>query len=302
MAAPEAQFFPASNPDGKSTRRIAYYDWGSADAQKVAVCVHGLTRNGRDFDFLAEHLVSKGYRVISLSMAGRGESEWLADPMHYHYGTYVADCLALLNMFHLRNVDWIGTSMGGLTGMMLAAANPGRIRKLVLNDIGSFLNKEALQRIYGYVQTIPGRFATRGEAEAYMRKNFAPWGITEEAHWQAFIAISLRDNADGSCQLLCDPNIAVPLAAASNNFTEITDVNLAEIWLKLKIPVLILRGEDSDILLPYTVDAMKSTNPRAQSHTIAGCGHAPALASAEQLNIISQWLTSAQQYPMAAGM
>ena len=302
MPAPLTQFFPASNPDGKSTRRISYYDWGSPDAQRVAVCVHGLTRNARDFDFLAEHLITQDYRVIAISMAGRGESEWLADPMHYHYGTYVADCLALLNIFHLRNVDWIGTSMGGIIGMMLAASNPGRVRKLVLNDIGSFLEKSALERIYSYVRTIPISFANRAEAEAYLRKNFAPWGITEETHWQAFIAISLREAEGGAWQLLCDPNIAVPLAVASNNFTEITDVNLAEIWLKLKIPALVLRGESSDILMPYTVDAMKSTNPRAESRVIAGCGHAPALASPEQLSLISQWLKSAQHFPMAAGM
>lgn len=288
--APQTQFFSAPNPDGNGTHRIAYYDWGNPDSQNIALCVHGLTRNARDFDFLAEALVNKGYRVLALSMAGRGESERFENPMHYHYGTYVADCIAFMDNFHLRNVDWVGTSMGGIIGMMLQAANTKRIRKLVLNDIGSLLTKEALQRIYAYVASMPQHFASLSEAEGYYRKNFAPWGITDEAVWQHFLAHSVRETADGRVEVLCDPSIAAPLRATTHNFTEVADVNLAEIWLKIQIPTLILRGETSDILMPFTVDAMKSTNPKASSITVAGCGHAPALATPEQIALITDWL------------
>ena len=290
MSAPETQFFTAPNIDQSGSHRLAYYDWGNPNAEQVIVCVHGLSRNARDFDFLAEELVSKGARVLALSMAGRGESDRLENPMLYGYPTYVADCLAFLDNFHLRHVNWVGTSMGGIIGMMIAAQGNERIRRLVLNDIGSFLKKEALSRIYGYVSTLPTQFASREEAENYYRTNFAPWGIVEDAHWAHFLTHSTKANADGTHSPLCDPAIAEPLAAISQNYTQVDDINLAEIWDKIILPTLILRGEDSDILDQETVNAMRRTNPHAHAATIANCGHAPALAAPDQIMRISQFL------------
>jgi pimeloyl-ACP methyl ester carboxylesterase len=235
-------------------------------------------------------------------MAGRGQSEWLANPLEYNYASYVADCLAFMNMFHLRNVDWIGTSMGGIIGMMLAANTQDRIRKLVLNDVGSMLNQQALQRIYGYVQTIPQAFANRADAENYLRRNFAPWGIKTDEHWRFFIDNSLMQNPQGQWQLLCDPAIAEPLRLASDDFTKINAVDLGEIWAKIQIPTLILRGENSDILTAATVSQMQATNPRVQSETIAGCGHAPALAEFAQLALIGNCLAGSSASLLAAGM
>ena len=213
--------------------------------------------------------------------------------MLYGYPTYVADCLAFLDNFHLRQVDWVGTSMGGIIGMMLASQAQNRIRRLVLNDIGSFLKKEALERIYAYIRTMPNRFSNREEAEHYYRTNFAPWGITDEAHWSHFLSHSMHPEADGSYRPLCDPAIAEPLAALSQDYTQVDDVNLSDIWSQILIPTLILRGENSDILDETTVEAMRRTNPRALGVTIAGCGHAPALATGAQVQRVSHFLHGA---------
>ena len=144
-----------NSSESRETHELVFYDWGDVDAATTVICVHGLTRNAHDFDLLAPALAATGRRVFSLNMAGRGDSSWLADPMLYHYGTYVTDCLAVMDNFHLRGVEWVGTSMGGIIGMTIAAHHPTRIKKLVLNDIGILLSREALQRIYAYVDTMP---------------------------------------------------------------------------------------------------------------------------------------------------
>lgn len=290
------------NLHDKGTHEIVFYDWGSPDAKRTAFCVHGLTRNARDFDYLAPALVARGYRVFALSMAGRGESANLENPMAYNYATYVADCVNLMSNFHMRSVDWVGTSMGGIIGMMVAAYHPERVRRLVLNDVGTFLSKEALGRIYDYVGTMPASFPDRAAAEAYLRSNFAPWGITDETHWHHLIDTSIAQNADGTWRYLCDPRIAEPLKAASGNFTQVEDVNLAEVWDKVKIPTLIIRGETSDILQEETVSAMRRINIRAETALIQAVGHAPALMSEEQTNLVANWVARDFGTIAAAGM
>lgn len=271
------------------SHELTFYDWGNPDAHRVVVCVHGLTRNARDFDYLAERLVATGRRVLTLNMAGRGESAWLADPMGYNYASYVADCIAVLDNFHLREVEWVGTSMGGIIGMMLAAAQPRRIKKLVLNDIGAVLSREALTRIYDYVRTMPTQFDTRAAADAYLREIFKPWNITDAALWQRFVDTSLMER-DGVLRYACDPAIAVPLAAGSKNFTEVADVNLAPIWNEIQVPTLIIRGEQSDILTDETMKAMRSTNLNAEGITYPDVGHAPALMTDADVQPILNWL------------
>lgn len=290
------------NLHDKGTHELVFYDWGSPEAKRTAFCVHGLTRNARDFDFLAPALVQRGYRVFALSMSGRGESPYLENPMAYNYATYVADCVAVMSNFHMRSVDWVGTSMGGIIGMMVAAYHPDRIRRLVLNDVGTFLSKEALGRIYKYVGEMPTVFPDRAAAEAYVRVNFAPWGITDEVHWQHLIAHSVAQNADGSWRYLCDPRIAEPLRAASGNFTQVEDVNLAEVWDKVRVPAYIIRGETSDILQEETVSAMRRINMRAETITIPAVGHAPALMDSQQIGLVANWLARDFSTIAAAGM
>lgn len=276
--------------DKSQRHAIVFYDWGPEDAATVSICVHGLTRNAHDFDLLAEALAMTGRRVLALNMAGRGESAWLANPMDYHYGQYMADCLAIMDNFHLRGVEWIGTSMGGIIGMLIAATQPSRIRKMVLNDVGSFLSAEALKRIYDYVGSMPPSFASRTEGDVYLKEIFTPFGITDPGLWASFVDHSLQETQDGAFRLACDPAIAEPLRAASQNFTQVADVSLADSWEKIDIPTLILRGAESDVLDAETVSAMRTTNLRAESVTIAGVGHAPSLMTQEQIQIVTGWL------------
>jgi pimeloyl-ACP methyl ester carboxylesterase len=274
---------------GQGTHELAFYDWGDPLASHTVVCVHGLTRNGRDFDLLGQELAKRGRRVLALSMAGRGESEWLADTADYNYYSYAQDCLKILDNFHLRQVDWVGTSMGGIIGMLIASQSENRIRKLVVNDIGTLLKKEALARIYTYVQSIPPSFPDRAAADAYLRDVFAPFGICDLPVWQDFVSSSLLPAADG-VKLAVDPRILEPLRTETHNFTVIEDVNIAELWGKIDIPALILRGEQSDILDAETVSAMRATNPRAEARLIKDVGHAPSLMVPEQIAMVADWL------------
>lgn len=287
---PTTHHIPVPNSVGATgTHTLAVYDWGDAHAQRVAVCVHGLTRNARDFDFIAQQLAATGRRVLAISMAGRGESAWLTDPMGYNYASYVTDCLAVLDNFHIREVEWIGTSMGGIIGMMIAASKPQRIKKLVLNDIGALLSKAALTRIYEYVRTMPRSFTDQAAADVYLREIFQPWGITDADIWLRFVESSLITR-DGLLRYACDPAIAVPLAAGSKDFTEVNDINLAPIWHEVQVPTLILRGEQSDILSEETVRAMRSTNLLAESRTYPRVGHAPALMTDADTKPVLDWL------------
>lgn len=300
MMQPQTHRLPLPNANGTGTHTISVRDWGDAAAAQTVVCVHGLTRNARDFDLLAPALVDAGYRVLAPSMPGRGDSDWLADPMGYTYPAYVADCMAVLDNFHLRSVDWIGTSMGGIIGMMVEAQT-GRIRKLVLNDVGVHLSAAALKRIYDYVLAMPAAFADRDAAEAYLRANFSSWGITDPVHWSMLVenSLSLHDN---QWRYACDPRILEPLRAFSKNFTEVSDTNLSMLWEEVKIPTLMLHGADSDILTTESIRGMRSMNPRVESITYPGVGHAPALMDERQISDITRWLRSNPASVLALGI
>ena len=293
---------PVANATDDGKHELVFYDWGDVNAKRTVMCVHGLTRNAQDFAILAEALVNSGRRVFSLNMAGRGESAWLKDPMGYTYGAYVADCLAVMSNFHLRGVEWIGTSMGGIIGMMIAAQQPDRIRKLVLNDIGIHLSRESLMRIYEYVRSMPAQFANRAEASAYLAQVFAPFKISDPVLWERFVDSSLLSNVVDGVKLACDPAIAVPLAAATQEFTEIGDVNLASVWEDVDVPTLIIRGSESDILSAETVRAMRATNIHADAVTVQGVGHAPPLMVPEQIRLVTTWLAGSGTGMMASGL
>lgn len=289
METPACSFFDAPDLEGTGTHRLAYLDWGDADAKNVVFCVHGLTRNAHDFDYLARELVRKGHRVIAPDMPGRGASERLSDPAGYNYAAYMADCLALMDNFHFRSVDWIGTSMGGIIGMMIAAMNPGRIRRLVLNDIGAFIPKDGLKGILDYVSAAKMHHASREEAEAQLRMNMADFGIDSEEHWQHVFTYSIRETADGFA-LAFDPDILAPIREETNDFTEIHDIDLSELWEAIRIPVLVLRGERSALLDKETLSAMRAAHLKCQTVEIPGVGHAPPLMKTEQIQVITRWL------------
>jgi pimeloyl-ACP methyl ester carboxylesterase len=288
--------FKAPNLDGQGSHGLHYLDWGSPDAKNTVMCVHGLTRNAHDFDYLARELVKRGNRVLSISMAGRGQSEYLDDPYMYSYPAYMADCMAFLDNFHLRSVDWVGTSMGGIIGMMIAAMHPKRIKRLVLNDVGAFIPASGLKAILEYVSKTPRHFTTRAEAESALRQNMSSLGIDDDAHWQHVFDYSIQPR-DGGFAMAFDPRILDAIKAETNDFADVSDIHLGELWEAINIPVLILRGEHSGLLEKETVSAMRAHNMKAQNIEIPNVGHAPALLKPAEYQPISRWLSASGLAP-----
>ena len=273
---------------------MTYREFGAPDAGRVVICVHGLTRNGRDFDTLAAALAEAGCRVVCPDIVGRGESSWLSDPAGYAFPQYLADMTVLLARLEAEAVDWVGTSMGGLIGMTMAAqsstAQSGSpLRRLVLNDVGPFLPKAALARIGAYVGHDP-RFANLEAAEAYVRDVHAGFGALADHEWRHLTEISVAaaeggGEGGGALRLRYDPGIGAAFHAAPPE-----DVDLWAVWDRLTVPTLVLRGADSDLLLPETAAEMTRRGPRAELTEIAGCGHAPALMDPAQVARVRDWL------------
>ncbi|HEY8015793.1 MAG TPA: alpha/beta hydrolase [Dongiaceae bacterium] len=261
--------------------RMAYVAWGQPNDLPPIVCVHGLTRNGRDFDRLAEALAPDRY-VVCPDVVGRGRSEWLKDPAGYALPQYCADLTALIAHLGAEQVDWLGTSMGGLIGMTLAAQPGTPIRRLVLNDVGPFIPRQALGRIGDYVGKDP-RFADLASLEAYLRLIHARVGVMDDAAWQHFAEFGHRRLPDGSYGLAYDPAIAAAFAAGPAG-----DVDLTQIWNAITCPVLLLRGAESDLLLAETAQMMTA---KAELVEFPGIGHWPPLMMPAQIEAVRGWLT-----------
>jgi pimeloyl-ACP methyl ester carboxylesterase len=277
------------DPDG--FHKIAYVEWGDPGSARVAVCVHGLTRQGRDFDSLARALAAKGFRVVCPDVAGRGLSDRLADPKNYAAPQYLADMTALIARLCVERVDWVGTSMGGLIGLLLAAKPNTPVRRLVMNDIGPFVAKAALQNIAGYLGTDPF-FSDFAAAVSYIRSVHAGFGPLADEEWAHLARHSVRAEPGGGFRLLYDPAIADPFRQTAE-----TDTDLWSAWPKIRAPVLVLRGEASEVLSPDTARLMASggpdgTGPKAEVVTFPGVGHAPALMSGDQIAKVADWLGS----------
>lgn len=268
------------HPGGE--HHLRYVEWGPADSRDVALCVHGLTRNARDFDALAQNL-GDCWRVICPDVAGRGESDWL-DPQHYAYPQYIADMRSLMGTLRLGAVDWVGTSMGGLIGMALAAAPDRPIRRLVLNDVGPFLPKAALQRIADYVGQQPS-FEDIAAFERHLRDRYHGFGPMSDAQWRHMAETGHRKLDDGRIAAAYDPAIAKAFTAAP-----IADIALWSIYDAIATPTLLLHGERSDLLTHDTVAEMRRRGPRAELASFADCGHAPSLRRPEQIGAIRNWL------------
>lgn len=288
MAHYKQHFFDAPDLQGSGTHRIGYLEWREGLPRKTVVCVHGLTRNAHDFDFLAAELKTD-YRVISIDMAGRGASDSLSDTSQYNYVSYMSDCLALIAYLKLGPVDWVGTSMGGLIGMMIAALQPHVIHKMVMNDIGMIVPKVGLERIVDYVKKTPESFISEEAVQHYLRKVFAPFGISDEAHWQHVFAHSIVKSGDDYA-VNYDLHIIDPVLEQTNGGKDIQDTDLSELWEKVQTPTLLLRGAQSDILPQEVAYAMLEQNENAEMVEIEGVGHAPALLSAQQVSLVAEWL------------
>ncbi|MEN9477365.1 MAG: hypothetical protein RLZZ300_1506 [Pseudomonadota bacterium] len=266
--------------------RMAYTEWGARDNPRVLICVHGLTRNGRDFDALAEAM-SGHYRVICPDVVGRGQSGRLRDPAGYGIPQYVADMVTLIARLNVDSVHWVGTSMGGLIGMALAAQECTPLRKLVLNDVGPLITVESLQRIATYVGTDP-QWASFNEALAYVKLISAPFGQLSEAQWHHLTETSIVQRADGRWAFRYDPRIAEPFKAA---FVD-KDIDLWPIYAGITCPTLVVRGAESDLLTRDTWQQMGACGPQAQLAEIPGVGHAPMFQSDEQIAIVRDFLLS----------
>ncbi|MEO8977113.1 MAG: alpha/beta hydrolase [Casimicrobiaceae bacterium] len=262
--------------------RVAYREWGDAGNRDVVVCVHGLARNARDFDFLAQRLVPR-FRVLAVDMPGRGDSEWLVDPADYTFPTYLATLAALIARADAQRVAFVGTSMGGLLGIVLAAQRETPLARLVVNDVGPFLEPAALARIAGYVGQEPS-FATYADIAAHIRQVSAPFGDLGDAGWEHVTRSNVRQHADARWYLAYDPGIAVPFRDAA------APPDLWPLWDAIRCPTLVLRGAKSDLLSRATADAMSSRGPRPHVHEFADVGHAPMLIDPAQIEVVARFL------------
>jgi pimeloyl-ACP methyl ester carboxylesterase len=284
---PQTLFVECPALDGKTAHKLAVYAWGREAAPRTLICAHGLTRTGRDFDFLAAALEGE-YRIYAPDMPGRGQSQWLADPAQYGYPTYVADMLCLMDKLGLKQVDWVGTSMGGLIGIFIAASQPQRLRRMVINDIGPQIPKEALARLALYVGERK-TFKDAAEAMVYARVIYAPWGIREEAHLQHLVAHSLRQTPQGLA-FHYDPAIGAAFKNPDGSPKTFEDMMLWEVWEKVLCPVLLLRGGQSDLLPAEVAAKMWQQHPDMDYEEYPGVGHAPALMDTRQIQRIADFL------------
>ena len=273
----------------KGFHRIHYTDWGDAANPRIVLCAHGLTRSGRDFDDLAQAL-QPDFRVICPDIAGRGKSDWLRAKADYGYVQYLADMNALIARVTANagenRIYWVGTSMGGIIGMLLAAQPQSPIAKLVLNDIGTVVPKAALERLAKYTGHTPN-FNTFQELEAYVRFVSAPFGPLTDEQWRHLTVHSATQMANGSWTTAYDPAIGIPFQQGP-----LTDINLWQYWDTIECPTLLLRGAQSDLLLKENALAMTQRGPRPRLVEFEGIGHAPMLMAADQIAVVRDFLLS----------
>jgi len=304
MTEPRLEYVMCASPSG--VHRMAYWEWGDAGNDKVLVCVHGLTRCGRDFDELAGKLAPH-YRVVCPDVVGRGRSDWLVDPAAYTVPQYIADMLTLIARLDVEQVDWLGTSMGGLIGLGLAgalamsalqrpqrgefglpAARTVRLGKVVLNDIGPRLDAQGIARIAGYVGSDVS-FDTFDEAVAYVQSVSAGFGPHSQALWKR-LTRDMFNQQDGRWVRHYDLRLAAPMALQDEAALKAAELMLWSAYESLASPVLLLRGEESDVLSRDTATEMLARNSQAQRVEFHGVGHAPTLLTEEQIAPIERFL------------
>jgi pimeloyl-ACP methyl ester carboxylesterase len=317
---PRLNHFLSLGPHG--FHRVAYTDWGDPAGQHIVVCVHGLTRNSRDFDELAAHLAARGCRVVCMDVVGRGDSDWLTNKQDYGFAQYVSDAAALLarvtapphRVSLLRRlqgksegqrVDWVGTSMGGLIGMMVAAKPNSPIRRLVLNDVGPLIPWPALARLRLASVGERTRFAGTDEVERHLRETCASFGPLRDEQWQRLAVHGSRRGADGSYSLALDPAIVNSMrsgggAGVAFGSDFLLGVDVWQVWDAVTSPTLVLRGAESDLLLESTVRRMQERGPAVKAVEFPGIGHAPWLMSRDQIDPVAGFILAAESRETAS--
>lgn len=286
-------------PDASEGHRMAYWQWGDPANPHVVLCVHGLSRQGRDFDVLAEYLCDE-VQVICPDVVGRGQSDWLKDPMGYQIPQYAADMMVLLHHLHqqspLTALDWVGTSMGGLIGVAIAGQPelplPVPVHKLVLNDVGPAIEWQAITRIAAYLGKA-GHFGSLQEAADAMWAISTSFGPHTPEQWLALSRHMVKPvpgAVDGSVMLHYDPAIAVPVRATTEESARQGEAVLWQLFDNIKAPTLVLRGAQSDLLSHATALAMTQRGPRARLVEFEGVGHAPTLVAQDQVSTVGDFL------------
>jgi pimeloyl-ACP methyl ester carboxylesterase len=262
-------------------RELHYVEWGQGP--ETVIAWHGLARTGRDMDDIAAHLAAR-YRIICPDTIGRGLSQWSPHPeREYCLAFYEKLAVALLDQLRVQECHWLGTSMGGALGIRLAAgALKGRIRRLVLNDIGPELGAAAVERIRTYAGS-PAQFERVSELEQYFRTIYRPYGWLSDEQWRRLTETSTRRTADGRVTPHYDPKMVLQFEHYPDDYDQ------WDAYDAIEVPTLCLRGESSDLLLPETAEAMRRRGPRAVVVTISGCGHAPALNVPEQFQLVERF-------------
>lgn len=298
---PRFNYFKAPDTGSDSGCHIMFYcEWGDPKNTDIVVCVHGLSRNSRDFDYLAGALATN-HRVICIDVVGRGKSEWVQNKALYDYETYVADIIKLLDNIGASQVNWVGTSMGGIIGMIVASRYPHMVKSLLLNDVGPVIPGAAIGRIIKYVGS-SYEFQTKPDAERTLRERMATFGIVKEDHWKHIIKHSIVKKLNGKYTFAYDPEI-LPAPNLTNKLKGLLvkimpekrkpafpDVSLIDIWEKITCPIMAIRGKQSDVLTEEVVAQMKSSKENMQIKEFENVGHAPMLMDEEQITAVSDWL------------
>jgi pimeloyl-ACP methyl ester carboxylesterase len=301
MSDPTLEF--VSCPDIQGGHRMAYWQWGQPDSSHVVLCVHGLTRQGRDFDVLARALCAQAassgqsLRVVCPDVAGRGKSDWLKDATGYQIAHYAADMLALLQQLQPATLDWLGTSMGGLIGMVVAglpnAPAFAKVRRLVLNDVGPVIEAQSLQRIGQYLGKT-GAFDSEQQAADALWEIASSFGPHTPVQWLALTRPMLKPLGDGSGRLTLhyDPALAEPFKAFTVESAAQGEALLWQAYDHITAQTFLIRGADSDLLSPQTALAMTQRGPRARLLEFAGVGHAPTFVADDQVQAVASFLLS----------
>ncbi len=284
-----------SCPDASGAHRMAYWQWGDADAAHTIVCVHGLTRQGRDFDVLAQALLARAtspLRVVCPDVVGRGMSDWLQDPQAYGIPSYSADMLSLLAQLKPQTLDWVGTSMGGLIGMAVCAhakAVGAEVRRLVLNDVGPVLEWQSLLRIGAYLGK-QMHFDSEQQAADALWNIASSFGPHTPAQWLALSRHMLKPDPQGGVRLHYDPAIAMPFQGVTQEQTVQGEAALWGLYDAITAQTLLLRGAESDLLSELTAQQMTQRGPKARLVEFAGVGHAPTLVADDQTAVVASFL------------
>jgi len=280
--------------DPEGLHRLSYVEWTApkdgagtgpwGNKERTVICLHSLTGNGRLYDGLALELASAGFRVICPDLPGRGASDWLSSPKRYTFPQYISDMVTLIARLDVAQVDWVGTSMGGVIGMMLAGMAGTPIRRLVINDVGGRVPSKALRRIARYVSAYPS-FGDLKDAEAYFRDVYRGIGPLSDDQWRHVATIGTRPGEGGGLRLAYDPGISKPLSRII-----FRDVRLWKFWDSVTCPVLALRGGESRVLPLEVVEEMQRRGPSCKLVEFPGIGHAPSLMAQDQIATIRDWL------------